>query len=333
MIKVHCLVSCFCEIIKRRAGGRADHRPFYFGVWDSDFDVTEEGRITYYSARTDHDHFVDWYRAFFGVGIREWYDFTRNAEHNWQLLLNLLDNKTEDQYVVVQIDMSMLPERENKFAAKPFPHFLMLSKTDNEDEWFMFDPDFRWEGNLPKERIKEAFLHNEYGGGYVIDAGRIENPSPDVIAGLYEATMRKDENELVSRLRDIVVSMAEGRGGRTLDTLLSAVQQLNILVIRKYSYDYALMFFRDRLGLSEDNYERWCQEIRDLVQAFHTVQYMCVKLSMTKDLALLPDILGHLDRADAIEFSIKSEIDRQYRMWKQAELAPGERIRTVVGQA
>ena len=176
-------------------------------------------------------------------------------------------------------------------------------------------------------------MHNVYGGGYVIDAGRIENPAPDVIAGLYEATMRKDENELVSRLRDIVVSMAEGRGGRTLDTLLPAVQQVNILVIRKYSYDYALMFFRDRMGLSEENYERWCQEIRDLVQAFNTIQYMCVKLSMTKDLALLPDILGHLDRADAIEFSIKSEIDRQYRMWKQAELAPGERIRTVVGQA
>lgn len=324
MIKVHCLVSCFCEIIKRRS--KADHRPYYFGVWDSDFDVTEDGRITYYSARTSHDHFVDWYRRFFGVSIREWYDHERDREHNLSLLLELLENKPDDRYIVVQIDMSFLPERENKFAAKPFPHFLMLSKTDNEDEWFMFDPDFRWEGNISKERVIQSFLNNDFGGGYVIDAGQISDPEPDAIAELYDATMRKDENELISRLRDVIVSMAEGHGGRTLDQLLPAVQQINIMVIRKYSYDYALMFFRDRLGLSEDNYQLWCQHIRDLVQQFHTVQYMAVKLSMTKDRTLLPGILEHLERADAIEFGIKAEIDRQYRLWRQEVFRPSERV-------
>lgn len=45
-IKVHCLVSCFCEIIKRR--GDIDFRPFYFGLWDGDFDITEGGIISYH---------------------------------------------------------------------------------------------------------------------------------------------------------------------------------------------------------------------------------------------------------------------------------------------
>ncbi|MBW7474897.1 Petrobactin biosynthesis protein AsbE [Paenibacillus oenotherae] len=326
MIKVHCLVSCFCEIIKRRS--KVKHWPYYFGVWDSYFDVTENGCITYYSGRTSHDHFVNWYRKFFGVSIREWYDPSLNRQQNLDQLLDLLDNKPEHRYIVVQIDMSFLPERENKFAQKPFPHYLMLSKTDNEDEWFMFDPDFRWEGNLPKERIIEAFLGNEFGGGYVIDADTITAPTAEVIDEYYVATMRRDNNELISRLRDIVQSMTEGRDGRTLEMLMPAVKQLNILVIRKYSYDYALMYFRDELGLSADNYEHWCQQIRDLVQVFNTIQFMAVKMSMTNDASMLPDILQKLDRADAIEFSIKAEIDRQYWLWKESVYPSAERVLT-----
>lgn len=53
-IKVHCLVSCFCEIIKRRSD--IDFRPFYFGLWDGDFDIIEGGIISYHSENINHDH-------------------------------------------------------------------------------------------------------------------------------------------------------------------------------------------------------------------------------------------------------------------------------------
>ncbi|MFC4098561.1 DUF6005 family protein [Paenibacillus xanthanilyticus] len=331
MIKVHCLVSCLCEIIKRRGkvdqppqGLSVDHRPYYFGVWDSAFDVTEQGAITYYSARTSHDHFIDWYRRFFGVAITEWYDYDRPKADNAAVFTELVDNLGEHQHVIVQIDMSLMPERENKFAQKPFPHFLMIYKTDNPDEWFMFDPDFRWEGVMPKARVIEAFAGNADGGGYLVDSSRIQQPSPQIIAALYEETMRKDANELTARLRDIVISMAEGAGGRDISMLLPAVKQLNIIVIRKYSYDYALMFFRDQLGLSEENYEAWCQQIRDLIQVFNSLQYLAVKCSMTGNREHLPQIMAYLDQADAIEFAIKAEIDRQYRLWKTAVLRPAE---------
>ena len=27
----------------------------------------------------------------------------------------------------------------------------MISKTEKEEEWFMLDPDFRWEGNMERK--------------------------------------------------------------------------------------------------------------------------------------------------------------------------------------
>jgi hypothetical protein len=47
---------------------------------------------------------------------------------------------------MVMLDLFHLPERENKFNQNPFPHYLMLEKTDDPRVWQVNDPDFRWEG-------------------------------------------------------------------------------------------------------------------------------------------------------------------------------------------
>lgn len=62
MIKVHCFVSCVCEAVKKTEG--ADHRPYYFGVWDADFDVLENGVLTYHSKRIDHNFFTSGMKCF-----------------------------------------------------------------------------------------------------------------------------------------------------------------------------------------------------------------------------------------------------------------------------
>ena len=33
----------------------------------------------------------------------------------------------------------------------------MISKTEKEEEWFMLDPDFRWEGNMEREKYFTLF--------------------------------------------------------------------------------------------------------------------------------------------------------------------------------
>ena len=49
-------------------------------------------------------------------------------DSNVETFLELVENKPENRYVIVMVDMSLLPERENKFHQKPFPHYLMISK-------------------------------------------------------------------------------------------------------------------------------------------------------------------------------------------------------------
>lgn len=49
----------------------------------------------------------------------------------------------------------------------------MISKTEKEEEWFMLDPDFRWEGSMEREKVLHSVQDNPFGGGYFIDIERI----------------------------------------------------------------------------------------------------------------------------------------------------------------
>lgn len=311
MVKVHCLISCFCEVIKRYT--HVDYRPYYFGVWDADFVKKEDGVLTYYT--DNHEPIINGFEHLFSANVQEWYDSNKDKESNLQTFLELLDSRNEHQFVLVQIDMSLIPERDNKFALKPFPHFLMISKTENEDEWFMFDPDFRWEGNVKKATVIEAFLQNPFGGGYLFDARNIVAPSYEKTEQYFHATFQRSHNEFTSSLKALISDMAEERNGYTLDMLLPAVKQVKVIAIRKYSYEYAFMFFKDYLQYSRDEFLRLAYQIEDVVQAFTTAQYLAVKMSMTKNLALLPPIIEALEEADTIELQIKEELESQFIQW------------------
>ncbi|MGG3890722.1 DUF6005 family protein [Metabacillus fastidiosus] len=314
-IKVHCLISCFCEIIKRRS--KADFRPYYFGVWDSSFQIVDKMHITYFADDIKFSFYREWYEKFFGLHVHEWYDSSLSRESNINQLLDLLETKPEERYIIVHLDMSLIPERENKFNQKPFPHFLMISKTEKEDEWFMFDPDFRWEGNVKKEHVINAIRNNLYGGGFYIDAKNVKAPTYEVITTFFYQTFKREENELTSMVKDIVEQVVEEKEGFAISDLMPAFKQLNILAIRKYSYDYALLYFRDFLDLSEENYEYWAQQIRDLVQGYETVRYLAVKASMTGKREVLSQLLKQTEKIDVIERGLKIEIERQFLLWRE----------------
>ncbi|MDF2814067.1 MAG: hypothetical protein K0Q81_267 [Paenibacillus sp.] len=314
-IKVHCIVSCFCEIVKRNSS--IDTRPFYFGVWDAAFDVTSMGEITYYQHNLTHDYFLYWFEQLFGPKVHEWYDRTRNQTDNLTTLLTLMDECPKYRSIVVQIDMSYMPERENKFHQKPFPHFLIISKTEREEEWLMIDPDFRWEGVVQREQVIEAFLQNPFGGGFYIDALSVHPPAPEPLQRFYAASFDKNYNDLTWRLKELIRKMALEQDGYTRTMLVQAVKQLPVIAIRKYSYEHALMYLNDQVGAPYMEFEHWCDKIEQLVQGFSNVQYRAMKLAMTGRTSMLPGILQSLDEMDIVELDIKQEVQRKYLQWKQ----------------
>lgn len=313
MIKVHCFVSCVCEVIKKAKG--VDHRPYYFGVWDADFDVLDNGVLTYHSDRIDHDFFQTWYETLYGIKLYKWYDEERSKEENVKEMLQLLENKSPHQHVMVMLDLSMLPERENKFHQRPFPHYVMLETTENKEEWFMYDPDFRWEGVLPKERILAAIQEPAVEGGYYFDSTSITAPSIETVEAYFNTCIKHHCNPMTDAVTEIVKAYVAGKEKERLSELPSALKQLPVLAIRKYAYEHAFAFFWEYLNRDEEGFEKWCDEIERLVNGYTTIQYRAMKLAMTKDLLLAEDIFVKLEEQNVLEFKIKQGLQECFHEW------------------
>ncbi|MED4534661.1 DUF6005 family protein [Metabacillus fastidiosus] len=313
MIKVHCFVSCVCEVVKKTEG--VDHRPYYFGVWDADFDVLENGFLTYHSDRIDHDFFKTWYEMLYGIKLHKWYDESQSKQENVDELLKLLENKPAHHHVMVMLDLSMLPERENKFHQRPFPHYVMLEMTEKKEEWFMYDPDFRWEGVLPKERIIAAIKEPSVEGGYYFDSTSIIPPNHETIEAYFNTCIKLDRNPMTEAVRDIVKAYTVGKEKHRLSELTSALKQLPVLAIRKYAYEHAFAYFWEYLGLEEEEFEVWCDEIEKLVNGYTTIQYRAMKLAMTGDISITDDIFAKLEEQNLLEFKIKRGLQDCFNKW------------------
>jgi petrobactin synthase len=315
MIKVHCFVSCVCEAVKKTDG--TDHRPYYFGVWDADFDVLENGILTYHSKRIDHDFFHQWYEMLYGIKLDKWYDDTRSKQENIKEMMRLIESKNSHQYLMVMLDLSKLPERENKFHQSPFPHYVMLETTENEEEWFMYDPDFRWEGVLPKEQILAAIEDPSVEGGYFFDASNIIPPSAETVEAYFNTCIKHDCNPMTDAVADIIKRYTSGDEKYPLTGLTLALRELPVLAIRKYAYEHAFAFFWESLGYDEPLFENWCDEIEQLVKGYTAIQYRAMKIAITGNLSLKEEIFVKLEEQNVLEFKIKQGLQESFEAWSK----------------
>ncbi len=184
----------------------------------------------------------------------------------------------------------------------------MISKTEKEEEWFMLDPDFRWEGNMEREKVLHSIQDNPFGGGYFIDIEGIGEPTQEIVASYFTETFKKNDNELTMELKNLIVKMANEEEGYALSGLVAAVKQIPVLAIRKYSYEHAFAYFRETLQYSEQEFDYWCDRVEDIVQGFTNVQYRAIKMAMTNNKGMLVSIIEKLDEMNAIELQIKKEL-------------------------
>ncbi|MEI5906006.1 DUF6005 family protein [Bacillus spongiae] len=317
MIKVHCFVSCVCEVIKKTKG--VDHRPYYFGVWDADFDVQENMQLTYHSEQINHDFFKTWYEMLYGIKIHKWYNPQKTKQENIIILQELLENKRPNEHVMVMLDLSRLPERENKFNQTPFPHYVMLETTDNDEEWLMYDHDFRWEGVLPKDRIIASINEPSVAGGYSFDSKSIIPPDYKTVEAYFKSCMKHDSNPLTEAVINIVNAFTTGKEKHNLSMITLSLRELPVIAIRKYAYEHAFAYFWEHLQLNNEEFEIWCDEIEKLVKGYTLVQYRAMKFALTRNYAISDDILSKLDELNRLEFKIKNELQKYFNEWLQSQ--------------
>jgi acyl carrier protein len=315
-IKVHCFVSCVCAALKRV---RIDHRPFYFGVWDADFAVDGRGTLLYHAPSISHDFFRAWYRRLYGATVREWYDHTATKLDNVRMLLDLVENKSPTEFVMVMLDMYHLPERENKFNQNPFPHYLMLETTEDPAIWQVLDPDFRWEGRIDKDKIVNAVMQPTVAGGYIFDSAALRTPAAADLRDYFIACFCND-NRLTDSIRGIVKLHVDGT--QDLASLGAALREVPVISIRKYAFEHGFAFFWRALKLPDAEFQTWCEDIDTLAQGFRGVHYAALKLSETRDRALAAGIFVDLDRLDALERRIKARLSEVFHLWCRAEGLP-----------
>jgi len=321
-IKVHCFVSCLCAAIKARPG--MDHRPFYFGVWDTGFHIDETSRLSYHGPSVKHDHFRHWFRRLYGVDVIGWYNKDDSKAANLARFEQLLNEKNETEHLMVMLDLYHLPERENKFNQNPFPHYVMIEKTDDPDIWFMHDPDYRWEGTLPRAAILNAIGQPTVEGGYIFDRAKASDPTDGDLRDYFDAVFDDTRNPLIDAARKIIQVHVDSSTPLDFAALDLALRELPVIAIRKYAYEHGFAVFWRALDLPDQEFEEWCDEIEALHQGFRALQYKIIKLSASGDAAFAAQIFADLDALDRREFHIKAGLKSWYIRWHTSAFATGE---------
>lgn len=325
-VKIHCVASNLAEIVKRFPD--LDHRILYFAVSDANACVDDRFVMTYHDDNINHDIFFNWYERLYGMPIKSWYDKREKKEKNLAALESLVNGRQAGQHILVMLDMFHLPERENEFNKDPFPHYVMLGPTNNPDLWFMYDPDYRWEGVFKKDRILNAVAQPTVSGGYVFsEHGARPTPAEEVNA-FFDASVVRDANPVTDMIRAIINAHIKGQDKNgdplPMDNLIKAVEEIPVMSPRKYAYEHGFAFFWRELGLPEAEFDDWCDVIDELAKTYKLIQFNAMKLSMTKKETFAEKVFELLDQQDEREFKLKHRLIEVKDMWSASRLAVSE---------
>jgi len=325
-VKIHCVASNLAEIVKRFP--QLDHRILYFAVSDANACIDDRFVLTYHDENINHDIFFNWYERLYGMPIRSWYDKQASKETNLMALESLVKNREQGQHILVMLDMFHLPERENEFNKNPFPHYVMLGPTNNPDLWFMYDPDYRWEGVFNKDRILNAVAQPTVSGGYVFSEQGARPTAAEEVNAFFEASVVQDANPVTDMIRSIISAHIKGedKNGEPLplENLIKAVEEIPVMSPRKYAYEHGFAFFWRELGLPEAEFDDWCDVIDELAKTYKLIQFNAMKLSVTSNEAFAEKLFQLLDQQDEREFKLKRRLIEVKNSWAETMLNPSD---------
>jgi len=312
MIKVHCLVSCVCEMIKR---SEADHRPYYFGVWDASFSLSGDYVLSHHDEKINHQEMLDWYERLYGIPVEEWYDHEQSKDENIAQLIQRIEQKDKDENVIVMLDLASLPERENKFHHDVFPHYVMLEATENPEVWHMLDPDFRYEGEIDRARILEAVRHPAVAGGFAFRSTDVRIPDATTVSAYFMSCLNVQHplTEAVKRVVHHYRKQPEG--------LPTALKQLPVIAIRKYAYEHAFAYLYEAIGrdLQTSDFEKWTDEVETLVNQYSVIQHRTVKYALTGQVEVYLEIERLLEEQEHRERAIKRQLVDTFHAFQRQE--------------
>ena len=222
--------------------------------------------------------------------------------------------------------MFQLPERKKEFNKDPFPHYVMLGPTTDPELWMVYDPDYRWEGVIAKERIVHAVNQPTVSGGYIFSDQWVRPSSAKTIRDYIDTSVHWQHNPVTDAIRTIVKAHLAGRDKNdqplAIEHLSQALEELPVIQPRKYAYEHAFAFFWRELLLPEAEFDQLCDAIDELAKAYKVIHLQAMKLAASAKPEFVEKILQVLDQQDQREFALKQRLHSAYQQWLQANRTP-----------
>ncbi len=314
--KVHCLASCLCELVKQK---QLDHRPYYFCVPDAEVIVSDKTMLNYHSDDISHQYMLDGFTTLYGMTVEPWYDTSITKAKNAEKLTDLVDNKLDSEHIIVMLDMYHLPGIDKEFDRDPFPHYVMVGKTNDPSQWFIYDPDYRWEGIIGKDRILNAFMQPTVEGGLLVNDAHAKPYTRDAINNFYQQCIKPDFNALNAASRQILQFFVAGKDAqnRSLDLkgVALALEQIPVLSTRKYAYEHCLAYFWKELDYEEPEFDDLCELIEELYNVYKLVTFQIMKIAASGNAKFINKAFALLDAQDEREYRIKQRLADVYSVW------------------
>lgn len=314
--KVHCLASCLCELVKQK---QLDHRPYYFCVPDAEVIVSDEATLNYHSDDISHQYMLDGFTSLYGMTVESWYSTSVSKAENAEKLAYLVDNKLASEHVIVMLDMYHLPGIDKEFDHDPFPHYVMVGKTNDPTQWFIYDPDYRWEGIVDKDRILNAFKQPTVEGGLLVNDTHARPFTHEAVNNFYQQCVEPNFNGLNSASREILQMFVAGKDakGRVLElkNVALALEQIPVLSTRKYAYEHCLAYFWKELDYEEPEFDDLCELIEELYNVYKLVTFQIMKIAASGNEKFIKKAFTLLDAQDEREYRIKNRLAEVYSLW------------------
>ncbi|WP_127529297.1 DUF6005 family protein [Paenibacillus kobensis] len=290
-----------------------DERPLYIGAWDAPFSVTEEGKLSYYSADIMPSEYLRLFTRLYGEGAVEWYDYRNGKLDNLKMFLEVL-RRNQDLPVLVQLDLFHMPYQKRTFQTMHQPHFVIVHGIRG-DQFVVYDRYFGWEGLVAMSQVQDAFLSNELGGGLLLHPEWLHAPDSSEVAKIFEETIETDpgERSLTGMVRRRVMQTVESPDIYPPGSLKDAFAQLGILSKRKYSYGLLYQYFSEALTQSAELY---LERLEGFIRMWGALAFLAIRTSMpgrNGEIGLLVDKVEQLHRT---EQQLKEELIDVYRRWK-----------------
>ncbi|WP_238651851.1 DUF6005 family protein [Paenibacillus piscarius] len=290
-----------------------DERPLYIGAWDAPFSVTEDGKLTYFSADITPSEYLQMFTRLYGEGAVEWYDYGGDKLVNLKKFLEVL-RRYPELPVLVQLDLFHMPYQKRTFQTMHQPHFVIVHGMRG-GQFMVYDRYFEWEGLVAASHVHDAFLSNELGGGLLLHPEWLHAPDAHEVARIFEAAIATDpgERSLTGTVRRRIMQTAESPDRYPPAALKDAVSQLGILAKRKYSYGLLYQYFSEALNQGTEKYQ---EQLEGFIRMWSTLAYLAIRTSMpgrTGETGLLVDKVEQLHRT---EQQLKEELTDVYHRWK-----------------